>query len=153
MPMGNGEGTMRKLSALAAVLLVSACATTSEMPLAANVVRLDTQASGLLFVGAAPRITMKKAAGATIARGYTHFRFQDAATSQGREFAGMNTWQTGNAQASVYGNSIYASGSANTFSTPNYRSTSNIGVTVVMFHASDPAAVGAFEAATILKKS
>ena len=67
---------MRKILVGIALVVLAGCATTSEMPLAPNVVRLDTQASGALFVGSAPSITMKKAAEATLARGYSHFRLE-----------------------------------------------------------------------------
>ena len=73
---------MKKAVLAIALLSVAGCATTSEMPLAPNMVRLDTQASGLLFVGSAPSITMKKAAEATISRGYTHFRLEQAIKGQ-----------------------------------------------------------------------
>ncbi|MDI7920707.1 hypothetical protein [Ferirhizobium litorale] len=81
-------------STLLFVALVS-CATTSEMPLAQNAVRLDTNASGLIFTSAAGAITMKKAAEATVKRGYTHFRIEQASTAQGSRFVGMNTTTNG----------------------------------------------------------
>ncbi|AJD41269.1 hypothetical protein C9413_24330 [Rhizobium sp. SEMIA 4085] len=138
-------------SALLSVALVS-CATTSEMPLAPNVVRLDTNASGLIFTSAAGAITMKKAAEATLKRGYTHFRLEQAQTAQGSRFVGMNTNTSGFGQASVYGNTAYGSYSGSSFSTPMYAPTAQIGVTVVMFHASEAGAKGAFDAADVLAK-
>ncbi|WFU88754.1 hypothetical protein QA644_06745 [Rhizobium sp. CC1099] len=138
-------------SALLSVALAS-CATTSEMPLAPNMVRLDTNASGLIFTSAAGAITMKKAAEATLKRGYTHFRLEQAQTAQGSRFVGMNTNTSGFGQASVYGNTAYGSYSGSSFSTPMYAPTAQIGVTVVMFHANEAGAKGAFDAADVLAK-
>ncbi|MEY9531133.1 hypothetical protein [Sinorhizobium fredii] len=140
------------MSALLSAALVSSCATTSEMPLAQNMVRLDTNASGLIFTSAAGAITMKKAAEATLRRGYTHFRLEQAQTAQGSRFVGMNTYGSGTAQASVYGNTAYGSYSGSSFSTPMYAPTAQIGVTVVMFHANEAGARGAFDAADVLAK-
>ncbi|MCZ4089064.1 hypothetical protein [Sinorhizobium psoraleae] len=139
------------LGALLSVALAS-CATTSEMPLAKNAVRLDTNASGLLFTSSAGAITMQKAAEATLRRGYTHFRIEQAQTATGSRFAGMNTYGSGTAQASVYGNSAYGSYSGSSFSTPVYAPTAQIGITVVMFHANEAGARGAFDAADVLAK-
>ena len=47
-------------------VLIGGCVNTQEMPLAPNIVRLDTHASGALFVGHATDVTMQKAAEATI---------------------------------------------------------------------------------------
>lgn len=144
-----------KLKFIGAALLsvaLASCATTSEMPLAPNMVRLDTQASGLIFTSAAGAITMKKAAEATIKRGYTHFRIEQAQTASGSRFVGMNTYGTGTAQASVYGNTAYGNYSGTSISTPMYAPTAQIGVTVIMFHANEAGARGAFDAAEVLKK-
>ncbi|WEX76660.1 hypothetical protein PYH37_004980 [Sinorhizobium numidicum] len=122
------------------------------MPLAQNMVRLDTNASGLIFTSAAGAITMKKAAEATLKRGYSHFRLEQAQMAQGSRFVGMNTYGSGTAQASVYGNTAYGSYSGSSFSTPMYAPTAQIGVTVVMFHANEAGARGAFDAADVLAK-
>ncbi|MEB2843816.1 hypothetical protein [Endobacterium cereale] len=132
---------------------LTSCATTSEMPLATNMVRLDTNASGLLFTSAAGAITMKKAAEATVKRGYTHFRLEQVATAQGSRLVGMNTNTFGTANASVYGNSAYGSYSANSFSSPVYAPTAQVGVTVIMFQANEAGARGAFDAAEVIKKN
>lgn len=139
------------MSALLSAALVS-CATTSEMPLAQNMVRLDTNASGLLFTSAAGAITMKKAAEATLSRGYTHFRLDQAQTASGSQFVGMNTRTSGYGTANVVGNSVYGNYSGSSFSTPMYAPTRQIGVTVIMFHANEAGARGAFDAADVLAK-
>jgi hypothetical protein len=54
----------------------------------------------------------------------------------GSQFAGMNS--------TVIGNGIY--------STPVYAPTVNIGVTVIMFHANDAGAKGAFDGAELVAK-
>lgn len=132
---------------------LTSCATTSEMPLAKNMVRLDTNASGLLFTSAAGAITMKKAAEATVKRGYTHFRLEQVATAQGSRLVGVNTNTFGTANASLYGNSAYGSYSANSFSSPVYAPTAQVGVTVIMFNANETGARGAFDAAEVIKKN
>ena len=48
------------------------------MPLAPNIVRIDTQAGGFLFTGQTVPTTMRAAAKATLDRGYTHFKFAEA---------------------------------------------------------------------------
>lgn len=138
-------------AALLSAALVS-CATTNEMVLAPNVVRLDTNASGLIYTSQAGQITMKKAAESTIKRGYTHFRLEQASTSQGSRMVGMNTYGSGFGQASVYGNTAYGSYSGSSFSTPTYAPTAQVGVTVIMFRANEAGAKGAFDAADVLLK-
>jgi hypothetical protein len=137
-------------AALLSVTLAS-CATTSEMPLAQNMVRLDTNASGLLFTSQAGQITMKKAAEATVRRGYTHFRLEQVQTAQGTRFAGMATTTNGAANASVYGNTAYGTYNSTSFSTPVYAPTAQVGVTVIVFHANEAGAKGAFDAQLVLK--
>lgn len=55
-------------AALSAIALAS-CVHTQELPLAPNMVRIDTQASGLLFQGKAVPTTIVAAANATLSRG------------------------------------------------------------------------------------
>ncbi|MBZ9906120.1 hypothetical protein LB557_08930 [Mesorhizobium sp. BR115XR7A] len=143
---------MYRAVALTAALALAGCATTSEMPLAPNVVRLDTHASGALFTGSAGAITMKKAAEATLSRGYTHFRFDQTSTASGSRFVGMSSNTFGNANATVMGSTAYGTYSGTTISTPMYAPTADIGVTVIMFHADEAGAQGAFDATEVLKK-
>lgn len=143
---------MRKFLAMIMMAGLAGCATTSEMPLAPNVVRLDTQASGALFTSSAGAITLKKAAEATLARGYTHFRLDQASTSSGQRFVGMTTNTFGNGQATAFGNRAYGTFSGTSFSHANYAPTASVGVTVIMFHANEAGARGAFDAAEVLKR-
>lgn len=135
---------LRFFAAIGTAAVVAACATTSEMPLAPNMVRLDTQASGLLFTSTAGQATLVKAAEATKKRGYSHFRLTDATTARGSQMVGM--------QAQTFGsyNSGFYSGS--TTYTPMHAPTAHVGVTVVMFHANEAGARGAFSVADVLKK-
>ena len=80
---------LKTLSAFAFGLSIAGCVTTQEMPLAPNVVRLDTQASGLLFAGQATGQTMRRAAELTLQNGYSHFRLEQAQVAQGSELAGV----------------------------------------------------------------
>jgi hypothetical protein len=55
------------------------------MPLAPNVVRIDTQSGGALFVGQTVPATMRQAAQETLNRGYTHFKLADTSTGVGEQ--------------------------------------------------------------------
>jgi hypothetical protein len=143
---------VKQTALLIAAAVLAGCATTSEMPLAPNMVRLDTQASGLVFVGSAPSITMTKAAEATLARGYTHFRLEQASTGQGSRLVGVSTNASGYGTITAFGNTAHGTYRGSSFSTPMYAPTASIGVTVVMFHADEPGASGAFDAQEVLKK-
>ena len=140
-------------------LLTTACIHTQEMPLAPNVVRLDTQAAGLLFTSQAAPKTLRRAAELTLQKGYTHFRLDQAQVAQGSELAGVyssgQSTAYGSATGSRYGNTTYINGSARasgyTMSTPMYYPTANIGVTVFMLRADDPHMQGAFDAAEVLR--
>jgi hypothetical protein len=146
----------KKIVALAAAALLggggAGCVSTEEMPLAPNMVRLDTHAAGALFVGQATGQTMRRAAELTLQNGYTHFRLEQAQMSQGSQFAGTSTYNTGSAIATGYGNSAFVSGSSSGFSTPIYARTADVGVTVIMFHGNEAGAKGAFNAAEVLKR-
>jgi hypothetical protein len=120
------------------------------MPLAPNVVRLDTHASGLLFADKASSVTMHRAAELTLQNGFTHFRFEQAQVSQGSQLAGIYSSSNGSAYGTAFGNSAFVTGSSTGLATPVYRPTADVGVTVVMFHAGEPGAVGAFDARQIL---
>lgn len=111
---------------------------------------------------------MRAAAKATLERGYSHFRFAGASLQQGSVVAGTigssSTNVVGSATTNYSG--TYGGGSLNansvTFGSANattYGSTSVIhaptagaAVTVVMFHANEPGAQGAFDAAQVLKQ-
>lgn len=145
---------MRRAVLLAGVCFaLAACVHTQEMPLAPNAVRLDTHATGLLFAGQAAPQTMRRAAQLTLQNGFTHFRFEQAQVSQGSEIAGVYSSATGNAYASSYGRSTLVTANASSFSTPIHRPTSDIGVTVIMFHADEAGAKGAFDAADVLSRA
>ncbi len=129
-------------------LLLGGCIRTQELALAPNVVRLDTQASGMLFAGQASTHTQKRAAQLTLQNGYTHFRFDQAQVSQGSQLTGV--YSSGQANATRFGNNVSAFGTSS--STPIYAPTANVGATVYMFHANEPGAQGAFDAADMLKR-
>lgn len=140
-----------KIAGCAVIAFVlGACVTTQEMPLAPNVVRLDTHASGLLFANKAGSVTLHRAAELTLQNGFTHFRLEQADISHGSQLAGVYSTSTGNAYGTVYGNSVSVTDSSFGTTTPIYRPTSDVGVTVVMFHAGEPGAVGAFDAKQVL---
>lgn len=146
-PKGGGE-TMKHLVAVALGLSLGACVSTQEMPLAPNVVRMDTAARGAFFVASASNVTLKKAAEATLARGYTHFLLFDPQMSQGSQIVGMTG--SGYGTATTVGGTTYVQTTG--FGTPIRAPTSNVGVTVVMYRANEPEARGAFDAAQIVKQ-
>lgn len=127
-------------------VILSGCVDTQVMPMGENMVRINTQAGGLLFKGKAIPTTMRTAAKETLARGYSHFRFYDANLSQGSQFIG--TIDSG--QASCYGNSYSSSCYGSGGSTALHRHVESSEVTVVMFHPNQPGAKGAFDAQKIL---
>jgi len=126
------------------------CISTQEMPLAPNVVRIDTQAGGALFTGQTVPATMRAAAKATLDRGYTHFRFQDASIRQGSVVAG--TVGSGNAQVSGTATGGFVNANASSFDTTTVvrRPTAAAAATVIMFHANEPGARGAFDAREVV---
>ena len=140
------------LTIILVALTLTGCISTQEMPLAPNVVRLDTQSRGVLFTGQTVPQTMRTAAKATLDRGYTHFKIADAALGQGSQVAGV----VGSSNTSFNGNYGYGSmsGNSNTFGTASLvrAPTANAAATIVMFHANEPGAQGAFEAAQVLQQ-
>lgn len=133
------------LAGFSAISLAS-CVSTQVMPLAPNVVRIDTKASGILFQGRAVPETMTAAAKETLSRGYTHFRFSDAGAGQGSEIIGTSGWGSGSVNAYGNGASFNAFGGT----AVNRRPTEGAAATVTMFHADEPGAKGAFDAQQIL---
>jgi hypothetical protein len=131
------------------------------MPLAANVVRIDTQASGLLFAGQATTQTLRRAAELTLQNGYSHFRIEQADVSQGSQLAGVYSQSqgtatgqaTGMATGNLYSGNASASYSGSGYAIPIHRPTASVGATVIMFHENEPGAKGALDAAEILRRN
>lgn len=140
--------SVRALIVLAVGMTVAGCVSTQEMQLAPNMVRLDTSARGALFVGHAGDVTLQRAAQVTVKNGYQFFRLEQAQMGQGSQLVGVSSFGS----ASAYGNPYGATAFGSSFSTPMYAPTSDIGVTVVMFHPGEPGAKGAFDAAEMLKR-
>ena len=84
---------------------------------------------------------MRAAAQATLARGYSHFKFADASVQQGSVVTGAVTNYNDTGTSSGFG-------TATALQAP----TANSVATVIMFHADDPEAKGAFDAAEVLKQ-
>ena len=159
---------MRTIISICAALALTGCISTQEMPLAPNVVRLDTQSKGLLFTGQTVPQTMRAAAKATLDRGYSHFKFTDASLQQGSVVAGTigssSTNVVGNSTTTVNGNygggfmnanaATAGSATATTFGSSSviHAPTAGAAATVVMFHANEPGAQGAFDAEQVLKQ-
>lgn len=110
---------MRKLfAALAAACLLSACTTTNTVPIAPDVFRLDTDASGYLFTGTAGSDSLYKAAQITKQKGYSYFIIADGNSAAGSTVAG--------ATANRFGSAIFA--------TPVYAPTQQVSITVQMLN-------------------
>jgi len=99
-------------------------------------VRIDTQAQGLLFTGQAVPQTMRAAANATLQRGFTNFKFAEANLQQGSVTTGV---------VGTYSNGI---GTMSAMAAP----VAGSAVTVIMFHANDPDAKNSFVAEDILRQ-
>ncbi len=127
---------------------LAGCVSTQEMPLAPNIVRLDTSAKGAFFVPHAGDLTLQRAAQVTVRNGYEFFRLEQPQMGQGSQYVGSSSFGS----ATVSGNAFGATAYGSSFSTPMYAPTSEIGVTVVMFHPVEAGAKGAFDAAEVLKK-
>ena len=139
---------MKAIATVGAALLLSACVSTSHMQLAPNAYRIETNASGLLFVGQAGDETLRRAADLTLAKGYSHFRIVDAGYGTGSAITGISQGPT-YGSATISGNTIYGrtyTAPTTVTRTPTEKATA----TVVMFHAGDPESGGAFDAAQVL---
>jgi len=145
---------MNNLSSLAYILLTSsmlgACVSTQVMPVAPNVVQINTQAKGLLYAGKAVPETMTAAARETLARGYSHFKFSNVSSGQGSEVSGASSYGGGNISGNNFGNTFGANYSGYGYTNVNRRPTESAAVTVVMFHSNESGAKGAFNAQQIL---
>lgn len=133
-------------------LALAGCVSTQEMPIAPNMVRLDTNAGGMLFTGQAVPRTMRAAAEATLRAGYTRFRLADVSSGQGSEIVGVDSTSNAYLNGSTTGNFLTASGTAFGSDTVIRRPTAHAGATVIMLHDNDPGAAQAFDAAAVLKQ-
>jgi hypothetical protein len=104
-----------------------------------NAVRLDIQASSLLFTGKVASTTMRRAAELSLQKGFTQFRFEQAA------MAGL-----GAGGRLLVGQRI---GPARLLATRvcrrPYTSTAGVAMTVLMLTAYDPRATDAFDTAQV----
>ena len=135
---------------LALSTALGGCVTTSEMPLAKNVWQVNTESGGALFVGQADKATLKRAAELPLAQGYTHFLNQNPTTQTGSVYVG-STPGTANTDINYVGNMAYGT-TTYTPGVPIMAPRKNVGVTVVMYHADEPQAAQALDAAAILKQ-
>ena len=74
---------MKRLACVAAILSLAGCIDVKERTLAANVVRVETNAQGGFFTSSAADLTMRQAAEATLRKGYTHFILSDESLTRG----------------------------------------------------------------------
>ncbi len=128
---------------------LAGCVTTSEMPLAKNVWQVSTESQGALCVGQADKSTMKRAAELTLAQGYARFIIQNPQMQTGAVQVG-NMPVVANTNVNVIGNTAFGT-TTYTGGGAIMAPQKNVSVTVVMFHASEPQAAQAVDAATYLK--
>ena len=134
------------------LMAVGGCISTQELPLAPNMVRIDTKASGLFFAGQTVPTTMKAAAKATLDRGFSHFVFAQAGLEQGSVVTGVISSGTTQTSGSYGMGSFDASSNSFGSSTVMRAPTSGAAVTVIMYNAKDAASKNAFNAEEILKQ-
>jgi hypothetical protein len=142
---------LKKIVAIALTAIgLAGCVNTSEMEVAPNVVMLQSEAGGALFAGRSGPELMKKAAEATLERGYTCFALSGAQMKTGSQYAGSIDSSNASVTGYGYGNSFNANGFAFGSSTPIYRHVESAGATVTMSKECGP---GSFRAADVLKRS
>lgn len=135
---------MKKLLLVSALgLSASGCITSQTMPLAPNMVQIDTKARGLLFTGQAVPETMRQAAKATLDAGYTHFKFVNAGAAVGDDKVSACRWG---------GSGGVGGWSAGGGCSQGFSPTAQNSVTVIMYRANDPEAKNAFDATATLAK-
>lgn len=142
----------KRIGALCCVLLLSGCISTQEMPLAPNVVRIDTQAGGYLFTGKTVPATMRAAAKATLDRGYTHFQFANAGVAQGSVVAGTVGTSNASYSGSYGGGSMNGMVSSTDSSSVIRAPTASAAATVIMYRADDPQVKNSFDAQQVLQQ-
>lgn len=129
--------------------ILSGCVQTQELPLAKNVIRLETQGSGVIGASSASSETIRRAAEVTIRSGYTHFILVDASRSQSERLVGFTP---GYSRTNFnYGQGY---GWASTTYTPGQPISSletNVGVTVIMMDAKQAERAGGLDAGKLLK--
>jgi hypothetical protein len=141
---------LRFVSIIALTAGTAGCVSTSEMEVAPNVVMLQSEAGGALFAGRSGPEMMKKAAEATLQRGYTCFALSGAQMKTGSQYAGSIGSTNMNVSGYGYGNSFSGFGTAIESSTPIYRHTESAGATVTMSKTCGP---NEFHAADVLARS
>ncbi|MBX9759723.1 MAG: hypothetical protein K2Y29_13190 [Beijerinckiaceae bacterium] len=127
---------MKRLVCVAAILSLAGCIDVKEHQLAANVVRVETNAQGGFFTSSAADLTMRQAAEATLRKGYTHFILSDQSLTRG----------------SVASSSRITNPDGSTRPSTTQVPTANASATVIMFRASDPGAREAYDAKAVLKQ-
>lgn len=129
--------------------LLAGCVQTQELPLAKNVVRLETQGNGIIGASSATNETLRRAAEVTLKNGYTHFVLADASRSQSERLVGFTPGYS-------HTNFTYGRGYgwANTTYTPGQPISAlrtNVGVTVIMMDAKQADRDGGIDASKVLK--
>ncbi len=128
--------------AVALATMATGCVQTSELPLAENVIMIRSAGisggwiADMMVAEQVPKQTLRRAAQATVDRGYTHFRLS---------VVGLSTQQVGTTpvQGQIIGDQVMLHGG-----NPINRTTTDVIVT--MYQAHDSQANGALEAHVVL---
>lgn len=136
----------------ASVMVLTACAETSVMPLSKDTIRISTTGDDICGEQGAQIVALRTAAVESIRRGYENFIIIGAGGDGRTRLIGVTpaTAQT-NATAAVAGSgdaAVAAGSSTTTYSggVPMYATEYRQGLTVRMFHAGDPEGANALSA-------
>ncbi|MCP4286250.1 MAG: hypothetical protein GY792_17685 [Gammaproteobacteria bacterium] len=134
------------------VVALSACASTSTIPLAQDTVQITARAAPACGGAGAEKVALKQSAVETINRGYDRFVVVNAAANSSVRVVGHTpVHSTTTGSATIYGNTAFGTANTTTYGgTPIYGGAHNQGLIVKMFKSDDPASANALDARTIL---
>lgn len=142
---------LKRIVLISAVLLaLGGCVSTREMPLAKNVVRIDTTGEGLIGEMESERHTLRRAAQLTLDAGYERFVLTDSARSHSVDVVGYTPGQAVTTVKAV-GHTDVAT-TTYTAPQPIRVDYTRVGVTVHMLNPGDPGFEDALDAAAELKR-
>lgn len=148
--------TVNRGLVLAVGLSLTACASSSVMPLSANTFQISSSAAIACGAQGAQQIALRRAAKETLRNGFDKFVIMGAQAQNNTGVVGYTpvTASTyGNATATTYGNMTTLSGSATTNyygGQPIYGGSFDQGLVVRAFRADDPQGANAISARAIL---
>lgn len=127
------------------------CIRSTEIALAPNIVRVDTEASGFLSVGKANSEVIKKAAQTTTRRGYSHFLISGHGYGKSVIPIGASHHINGIMVGNRIRNNIMSIYDSHTYSNVILMPVEHSSVIIVMFKKGDRIPQSAFDAMRLLK--